>query len=126
MSSMDSDFTRRLADDDDDDDYDTFFEYAKSLSPSTLDLEIRSLISLEHLSDFVQALIARLRSHKDFEAVQAMMSVFLTVHADVLMANQELRELLHRLREEQKRESGRLRDLVGYALGTLNFLRSAG
>ena len=41
------------------------------------------------------------------------------------MANEELKDQLVQLREEQKKESGRLRELVGYAMGTLSFLRGA-
>ena len=102
-----------------------FFEYAKALSPAALDLEIRSLVSLDHLSMFVHALTSRLESHKDFEAVQALMSVFLTVHSDVLIANEELINGLRNLRTQQKKETARLREMVGYALGTLGFLRSS-
>jgi len=102
-----------------------FFEYAKALSPAALDLEIRSLVSLDHLSMFVHALTSRLESHKDFEAVQALMSVFLTVHSDVLIANEELINGLRNLRAQQKKETARLREMVGYALGTLGFLRSS-
>ena len=104
----------------------TFFEYAKALSPAALDLEIRSLVSLDHLSLFIHALSSRLASHRDFEAVQALMNVFLSVHADVLIANEELKNGLRNLQEEQKRETARLRELVGYAMGTLGFLRSTG
>lgn len=53
------------------------------------------------------------------------MSVFLRVHGDMLIANAELKEALDALRLEQERENKRLRELVGYALGTLGFLRGA-
>jgi U3 small nucleolar RNA-associated protein 21 len=91
-----------------------------------LDLEIRSLSSLEHLSLFLTALIGRLRSHRDFEAVQAIMSVFLTVHGDLLISNEELAGQMEDLREAQGKEGKRLSELVGYAMGTLGFLRSFG
>ena len=103
-----------------------FFEHAKTLSPAAIDLEIRSLVSLDHLGFFLHALTARLRSHRDFEAVQALMSVFLAVHGDVLIANAELRDRLAALKDEQRKQSRRLRDLVSYATGTLSFLRSTG
>jgi U3 small nucleolar RNA-associated protein 21 len=103
-----------------------FFEYLKALSPSALDLEIRSLSTLDHLNSFLTALIGRLKSHRDFEAVQAVMSVFLTVHGDVLISNVELRSKMEELREAQSKEAGRLSELVGYAMGTLGFLRSFG
>lgn len=102
----------------------SFFEYVKALSPSAVDLEIRSLVSLDHLAAFMSALLGRLRSHRDFEAVQAFLSVFVSVHGDVLIANAELRGLLERLEVEQKREAGRIRELISYSLGTLSFLRS--
>lgn len=123
-SFMESEFTRRLTREDEDGDYASFFEYIKALSPSAVDLEIRSLVSLEHLSAFLSALLGRLRSHRDFEAVQAFLSVFLNVHGDVLIANSELRSLLERLEKEQKREANRLQELISYSLGTLAFLRS--
>lgn len=100
-----------------------FFEYIKALSPSAVDLEIRSLVSLDHLSAFMSALLGRLRSHRDFEAVQAFLTVFLQVHGDVLIANPELRGQLERLEDEQKKESKRLLELISYSLGTLSFLR---
>ena len=52
--------------------------------------------------------------------------MFLRVHGDVLVANTELRDALLSLKEEQKREGERVRRLVGYALGTIGFLRNAG
>ncbi|OCF33495.1 U3 small nucleolar RNA-associated protein 21 [Kwoniella heveanensis BCC8398] len=120
---LESEFTKRLTREDEDGEYNAFFEYLKSLPPSTLDMELRSLLSLDHLSSFLSALIGRLRSHRDFEAVQAIMNVFLSVHGDLLIANEELSEKVRLLRDEQGRESKRLRELVGYSLGTLGFLR---
>jgi U3 small nucleolar RNA-associated protein 21 len=102
----------------------SFFEYIKSLSPAKIDLEIRSLLSLEHLELFIRALIARLKTHKDFEVVQALLNVTLTIHSDLLMENSELRRALEELLAEQKKESGRLLDLISYSLGTISFLRS--
>lgn len=101
-----------------------FFEYIKSLSPAKIDLEIRSLLSLEHLELFIRALIARLKTHKDFEVVQALLNVCLTIHSDLLMENAELRAALEELLAEQKKESGRLMNLISYSLGTISFLRS--
>ncbi|ODO10103.1 hypothetical protein I350_02331 [Cryptococcus amylolentus CBS 6273] len=120
---LESDFTRKLSAEKEEGDYNSFFEYIKALSPSSLDLEIRSLVSLDHLATFLNALTQRLKSHRDFEAVQAILSVFLKVHGDVLIANGEVKGALQELRNEQGRESKRLRELVGYTLGTLGFLR---
>jgi len=102
-----------------------FFEYLKSLTPAAVDMEIRSLLSIEHLEQFLKALIGRLRSHRDFEAIQAVLSVCLTVHSDLFIANEELGDVLRQLLVEQKKESERLMNLVNYNLGTMSFLRGA-
>ena len=121
LSDFESEFTRRLSTVETD--QSSFFDYMKALPPSALDLEIRSIISLEHLGAMIRVLLAQLQSHQDFEAMQAILSVFLAVHADVLLANEELRPGLARLKAAQEKESGRLLELVSYALGTLSFLR---
>ncbi|KAL7423168.1 rRNA-processing protein utp21 [Cryptotrichosporon argae] len=130
---LESDFTRRLvaaapidaAANADAEAVGAFFEYAKSLSPSALDLEIRSLVDLAHLAAFLRLVAARLAQKRDFEAVQAFLRVFLDVHQDVLVANAEVRDALEDVRHRQRGESERLRELVSYSLGTLAFLRGA-
>jgi hypothetical protein len=102
----------------------SFFEYLKALSPSATDLELRSLLSLAHLGRFLHGLARRLASHRDFEAVQTLLAVFLRIHGDVLVANYELRDGLLAVRETQRAEAERLQNLTHYALGTLAFLRS--
>ena len=95
----------------------------KTLSPAAIDLEIRSLVSLEAQRLFLIALIQRLHSHRDFEAVQAFQSVFLRLHGDVLVANDELHADLIRLRDVQRVESERVLELLGSSLGTLGFVK---
>ena len=102
---------------------DEFFGYAKTLTPAAMDLEIRSLVTIETLRSFMIALIQRLRSRRDFEAVQTYQNVFLRAHSGVLVANPELLETLERLLNVQKAESGRVLDLVTSSLGTLDFMR---
>lgn len=74
---------------------DEFFEKLFALSPSALDLEVRSLASTEQLVLFLRALTQRLRSRRDFEAVQAVLNVFLAIHTDQLSgaADDEATEL---------------------------------
>lgn len=101
----------------------SFFEYLKALSPSNVDLEVRSLASIEHLEAFLHALLARLRSHRDFEACQTFLALFLRIHSDLLIANPETRTALEAVAAQQKKEADRLIDLTHYNLGTLAFLR---
>jgi U3 small nucleolar RNA-associated protein 21 len=100
-----------------------FFHQAKMLQPAALDLELRSLNSIQSLKAFMRALRRRLATHRDFEAVETMMNVFLHIHADVLIVNEELREGLEELEEVQKKESQSVLELITSSLGTLGFVR---
>lgn len=102
---------------------DSFFTLAKTLSPAALDLEIRSIVGLDGLARFLNALTRRLRSHRDFEAVQAMQNVFLRIHSEIIISNEELRGELEELQEAQSQESRRVLELVSSSLGTLGFVR---
>lgn len=101
-----------------------FYKYVKSLSPAAIDLELRSLVTLDALRLFITALIQRLRSRRDFEAVQTFQNVFLRIHGDVLIANSELRRDLETLQEIQKVEGERVLELLASSLGTLGFVRN--
>ncbi|GAA5843467.1 hypothetical protein JCM9279_000759 [Rhodotorula babjevae] len=122
-SSIETEFVRRMMSEKRDGSYQGFFEYLKSLSPSNVDLEIRSLATIPHLDSFLHALLQRLRSHRDFEACQTFLAVFLRVHGDLLVSNHETRGALEAIQAEQKKEAERLIDLTHYNLGTLAFLR---
>ncbi|KAJ7087871.1 Utp21-domain-containing protein [Mycena epipterygia] len=104
-------------------DYEDFFSFAKTLSPAAIDLELRSLVMLDSLRTFVVALTQRLRSHRDFEAVQTFQNVFLRAHAEVIVENPELQEDLDMLMQVQRKESERVLELIASSLGTLGFVR---
>ena len=104
-------------------DYTAFIEHLKTLSPSTADIEIRSL-NPEELVPFVSALTYQLRSKRDYELVQAWMAVFLRLHGDAVPGNAALRQSLMEWREWQGREGKRLGDLVGFCGGVVQFIRS--
>ncbi|TVY80487.1 U3 small nucleolar RNA-associated protein 21-like protein [Lachnellula suecica] len=112
-------------------DYTPFITHLKTLSPSAADLEIRSLSpgteddsSTNELIDFVQALTSRLQQKRDYELVQAWMSVFLRLHVDSVALDEGLKGELLRWRECQEREGVRLGELVGFCGGVVGFLRS--
>ncbi|GJC94196.1 WD repeat domain-containing protein [Colletotrichum higginsianum] len=93
--------------------------------PSTADLELRSLSPEDDgLLRFVRALTSRLASRRDYELVQAWMTVFLRLHFDLVMGDAQLLEALGEWKTLQEREAGRLDDLVGYCSGVVGFLRS--
>lgn len=104
-------------------DYTPFIGHLKTLSPSTADVEIRSL-DPEELTPFVSALTYQLRSKRDYELVQAWMSVFLRLHGDAVPGNSGLRQALVEWRDYQGAEGKRLGDLVGFCGGVVGFMRS--
>ncbi|KAJ3492092.1 hypothetical protein NLI96_g199 [Meripilus lineatus] len=122
--SSESVFYRKLEAENPSGDYEEFYQYVKSLSPAAIDLEIRSLTSLNAHRLFIKAIVQRLRSHRDFEAVQTFQNVFLRIHGDILIANSELRKELEVLRDVQKTESERVLELLSSSLGTLGFVRN--
>ncbi|KAH9180505.1 Utp21-domain-containing protein [Lactarius sanguifluus] len=103
--------------------YETFFAFAKSLSPAAVDLEIRSLVTVQDLGIFLNALSQRLNSRRDFEAVQTYLNLFLRVHGEILVQSAELRSDLEALLLLQRQESSRLLDSISSCLGTLAFVR---
>ncbi|THH30375.1 hypothetical protein EUX98_g3830 [Antrodiella citrinella] len=122
--SAESVFWQKLSDENEDGHSDdVFYDYIKTLSPAAIDVEIRSLATLDSQRLFLTALIQRLRSHRDFEAVQTFQSIFLRIHGEVLVANEELRGELERLKEVQVTESERVIELLASSLGTLGFVR---
>ncbi|KAJ7271954.1 Utp21 specific WD40 associated putative domain-containing protein [Mycena haematopus] len=104
-------------------DYEDFFSFTKTLSPAAIDLELRSLVMLDNLKTFIVALTQRLRSHRDFEAIQTFQNVFLRMHAEVIVENPELQAGLETLMQVQRKESERVLELLASSLGTLSFVR---
>ncbi|KAH0531999.1 hypothetical protein TsFJ059_000749 [Trichoderma semiorbis] len=122
-------FTSKLRAGAADGNYDDFIEHLKSLSPSTADLELRSLSLGEdddsnELLHFIRALTTRLQARKDYELTQAWMTVFLRLHFDMVMENKTLLKALEEWKGQQEKECYRLDDLVGYCSGVVSFLRS--
>ncbi|KAJ6502384.1 Utp21 specific WD40 associated putative domain-containing protein [Mycena sanguinolenta] len=104
-------------------DYEDFFSFAKTLSPAAIDLELRSLVTLDTLKTFIVALTRRLKSRRDFEAIQTFQNVFLRLHAEVIVENPELQAGLETLMQVQRKESERVLELLASSLGTLSFVR---
>ena len=57
-----------------------------------------------------------LGTHRDFEAVQTLQSVFLSIHGDVLVGNVEMQKGLEALFEVQKKEPQKALDLISSSL----------
>ncbi|KAI6132073.1 Utp21 specific WD40 associated putative domain-containing protein [Pisolithus croceorrhizus] len=123
MAKSKSIFQEKLAELDNKGQQNDLFDYIKSLSPAAIDVELRSLVTLDHHRQFLRALKQRLLSHRDFEGIQTLQNVFLRLHGDVLVENVELQLELKELLELQKKESARILELLSSSLGTLAFVR---
>lgn len=102
--------------------------YLKSLSPSAIDFEIRSL-SLEndqaHLQYFLEALEWQLKTRREFELVQTFLNAFLNVHGDVIVVNPgPLRPRLEALLQTHRIEFERLSEQIHYGLCLIGFVRN--
>jgi U3 small nucleolar RNA-associated protein 21 len=72
----------------------------------------------------VKALTSRLASRRDYELVQAWMSVLLRLHFDVVMDNEAVRGAVEEWKRCEEEERARLDRLVGYCSGVVGFLRN--
>src|SRR6266511_3139716 len=99
----------------------SFFDYTKMLSPAAIDIELRSLVTLDSIKLFIHALTQRLHSRRDFEAVQTMQNIFLKMHCDLFISNPEMKEDLKKLADAQQKESQRVLELLSSSLGILGF-----
>ncbi|KAL6705769.1 rRNA-processing protein utp21 [Coniothyrium glycines] len=123
-----NEFTRLLAEAANDSSHTALLAYLSSLPPSAADIAIRTLDVTEPLTEprtFVEALTKRLQERRDYELVQAWMSVFLRLHGDIVIRDQALVGLLRTWQQEAKRERERIGGLVGYNVGVLGWVRSA-
>ncbi|KAI9509337.1 Utp21-domain-containing protein [Russula earlei] len=125
VANAESVFFQTLSQESEHSDYEAFFLFAKSLSPAATDLEIRSLARVEELAVFLHALSQRLKSRRDFEAVQTYLNVFLRMHGELLVSSPELRTDLEALLSLQRQESSRILDSIASCSGILAFVREA-
>ncbi|KAF1959591.1 Utp21-domain-containing protein [Byssothecium circinans] len=120
-------FTRHLAEAASSSSYTPLLSYLSSLPPSAADIAIRTLDTTSpytELHTFIQALTSRLKERKDYELVQAWMSVFLRLHGGVVSGDEGLRGALREWMEEGKKERERVGGLVGFCSGVVGWVRS--
>lgn len=110
-----------------------FVDHLKSLPPAQADLELRSLApDRGELALFVCAMTSRLRARRDYELVQAWMTVFLRLHGSTAVETDadedgdldDFASALAEWRAVQEQERSRLDALVGYCSGVVGFLRN--
>lgn len=128
--NFESDFTRLLREGREKGDYSEFLELLSMASPSTLDLEIRSLNSFPphtEMSSFVEALSSGMNMNTNFDTFQAITALFLKHHADVVYANPggSLVLALDKMAEVNARQGEKLDNLVKFCSGVIDFISTS-
>ncbi|XP_060608574.1 WD repeat-containing protein 36-like isoform X2 [Ruditapes philippinarum] len=110
--------------------YDKVTEYMKSLGPSAVDVEIRSLApemggSVVVMCNFLQFVQSVLQTNKNFEIIQAYLGLFLKVHSEILSSEPEVVKELEKLSDLQSTSWCTVQDLFNQTLCLVNYLRTA-
>ncbi|ORY17781.1 Utp21 specific WD40 associated putative domain-domain-containing protein [Clohesyomyces aquaticus] len=128
VATSTNEFTRHLAQAAETAEYTPLLSHLSSLPPSAADVAIRTMDTMApytELRTFISALTSRLKERRDYELVQAWMSVFLKLHGDVIVRDEEIIVDLRIWQEEAKKERERVGGLVGYSVGVVGWVRSA-
>ncbi|CAO3658833.1 unnamed protein product [Umbelopsis ramanniana] len=124
-----TEFTRLLRAGHESGDFSEFIDHMKSLNPSGIDFEIRSMTldsELTLLNYFLEAMEYQLRTRRDFELVQAWISAFLNVHGDIIVANPgSIQDRLQNILQSHQKEFTRLSEQIHYGLCLIDFIRKA-
>lgn len=129
-NQFESQFTRLLREGSDKGDYAIFLEYIVNLSPSSIDLEIRSLHSFEpfnEISWFIRSLAQGLSTNKNFELYEAFIAMLFRVHGDVIHSNnrhENIREALDVWNSCHSKEKT-LDEMIKFCGSVLNFVATS-
>ncbi|TPX38216.1 hypothetical protein SmJEL517_g00415 [Synchytrium microbalum] len=110
-----SDFWKTLRSCNDSNEYTKFYNLVKAASPTSLDLELRTMNTLDQgqsMLRFLGALSVWIETRRDFEVVETLLHVFLRLHSDVILRqeanNTEVKDAITRLLQRHKAEWQRL------------------
>ena len=126
---FESKFTRLLREGHESRDYTEFLSNLIGLPPNSVDLEIRSLNSIEPYDEivwFIESITQGLKSNKNFELYEAFMSLLLKAHGDVIHMNNKNKDISQALREwdQYHKNNDRLDDLFKYCSSVISFVSS--
>ncbi|CCD27133.1 rRNA-processing protein UTP21 NDAI_0J02410 [Naumovozyma dairenensis CBS 421] len=128
---FESKFTKLLREGHEIDNYELFLNNLVTLSPGTIDLEIRSINAFEPFDEivwFIESLTQGLKSNKNFELYEAFMSLLFKAHGDVIHSNNRdvgINEALKKWEEVHKQDDDKLEELVKFCSGVISFVSTA-
>lgn len=129
-TTFESEFTKLLRQGYESQNYHEFLQYLITASPSTIDMEIRTINSFPPLTEmisFVAALTQGLSSNTNYDLYQAMIAMFLKNHGDVIhnnSSNQQLIDNLTKLDQLNQKSEQKSDQLIKFCSGVINFLTS--
>ncbi|XP_022806762.1 WD repeat-containing protein 36-like [Stylophora pistillata] len=127
---QDSEFQKLLKEGSSSGNYELFLVHLKSMGPSSIDAETRSLGpsaggDVKLVEAFMLFLEHQLQSRRDFEFTEGIMGLFLKLHGPLIAEQPELGEVTTRLLEEHKAAWSTIRDLLNQCSCLVNYLKSA-
>lgn len=125
--TFESKFTQSLREGSENGDFSDFLAYLVALSPAATDLEVRSLNTFAPLTEiinFVRALTQGLNTNNNYDLYQAIFSLFLKHHGDVVKNynSGELAEVLEAWGAANNEHKDSMDELVKYCSGVISFL----
>ncbi|CAH3115617.1 unnamed protein product [Pocillopora meandrina] len=125
-----SEFQKLLKEGSNSGNYELFLGHLKSMGPSSIDAEIRSLGpsaggDVKLVEAFMLFLEYQLQSRRDFEFTEGVMGLFLKLHGPLIAEQPELGEVAARLLEEHKAAWSTIRDLMNQCSCLVSYLKSA-
>lgn len=127
---FESQFIKLLREGDNKNDFTEFLQFIVGMSPSTIDLELRSLNSFEpfdELCSFIRAMTYGLITNKNYELYEAFMSMLLRVHGDVIHSNNRNQNIKNALESwyNVHEKVNPIDELVKFCGSVLNFVSTS-
>lgn len=129
-AAFESKFTRLLRENAKSGDFVEFLKFFSVASPSTVDLEIKSINSMEPLTEmtnFVKALTFGVKTNLNYELMQVFFQLFARNHGDILYTTNDsgLKIALQEWFDLNEGKTDSFDDLIKYCSGVINLLNTA-
>ncbi|QEU62202.1 Utp21 [Kluyveromyces lactis] len=129
-AQFESDFTKLLREGWQKNDYSEFLEELVQMTPSNIDLEIRSLNAFQPFDElcwFIESLAQGLATNKNFELYEAYITILFRVHGDVIHSNNTNQNIKTALQhwDTNHRKGQSLDELVKICGSVLSFVSTS-
>ncbi|KAJ7356169.1 WD repeat-containing protein 36 [Desmophyllum pertusum] len=126
----DSEFQKLLKDCASSGNYEPLLELLKTMGPSSIDAEIRSLGpsaggDVKLLELFMLFIEHQLASRRDFELTEAFLGLFLKLHGPMIAEHAELKQIAARLLQEHSEAWSNIQDLLNQCSCLISYFKSA-